>query len=101
MVGYGRLIYVDTEGRPDGRERYPADVADPNGNLDQMQLAHRAIVFERIPAWSEDVVPSDGYFMGCMRAFWDFHGVDRIVAYKRMHEWNMGRTMNESTGRRE
>jgi glycosyltransferase involved in cell wall biosynthesis len=101
VVGYGRLTYVDGAGKPDGRTRYPAEMRDPNGVLDQMQVAHRRLVFDKIAGWNPDAVPSDGCFLGNMSGFWKFNGVDRVVAYKRMHDWNMGQTMQQSTGRRE
>jgi spore maturation protein CgeD len=101
VVGYGRLTYVDGSGNPDGRTRFPEQVRDPNGVLDQMQVAHRRKIFEKIPEWNPDAVPSDGCFLGNLSGLWRFHGVDRVVAYKRMHDWNMGQTMAQSTGKRE
>jgi len=101
VVGYGRLTYVDGCGVPDGRTRYPEQVLDPNGTLDQMQVVHRRKIFERIPEWNPDAIPSDGCFLGNLSGLWRFHGVDKVVAYKRMHPLNMGNTMAQSTGRRE
>lgn len=101
VVGYGRLWYVNADGSDYGYERFPIDVTNPCGLLDQMQIAHRRSVFDKIPKWDEYAHPSDGVFMGGMRSLWPFHGVDRIVAYKRMHALNMGETGNRSTGKRE
>ena len=102
VVGYGRLVYIDGAGDPTGETRYFESVDDPFNVLDQNQVAHRRLVFERIPAWAEvDHLASDGEFFRAMRSVWLFCGIDRVVGYKRLHGLNMQTTADQSTGRRE
>ena len=102
VVGYGRLVYIDGAGDPTGEARYFERVDDPFCVLDQNQVAHRRLVFERIPAWAEvDHLASDGEFFRAMRRVWLFCGIDRVVGYKRLHGLNMQTTADQSTGRRE
>jgi RimJ/RimL family protein N-acetyltransferase len=102
VVGYGRLVYVDAAGHPTGETRYFESIGDPLYALDQNQVAHRRLVFDRVPAWAEvDHYASDGEFFRAMRSVWPFCGIDRVVGYKRLHGLNMQTTKDQSTGSRE
>jgi glycosyltransferase involved in cell wall biosynthesis len=102
FAGYGRLVYVNSEGIPLGPTRYPEGVSDPLGTLDQNQVAHRRGVFDRIPKWADAVDwASEGHFFRAVSRIWQFHGLDRVVAYKTEHDLCMSRTQTKSTGKRE
>lgn len=102
VAGYGRLVYVDGEGRPLGMTRYPEQVSDPLGNLDHNQVAHRSQVFQVLPRWADAIDwASEGHFFRAVSTRWKFHGIDRVVAYKTEHSLNMSTTKTQSSGRRE
>ena len=103
VVAYGRLDYVDRQGVLTGETRYFDTVADPYAVLDQNQVAHRRLAFDHVATWDEvdENFAADGAFFRRLSALWPFHGIDRVVGYKRRHELNMQITKLESTGRRE
>lgn len=95
MVGYGRLYHVNQKGHLTGQSRYFPEVSDPWNTLDHNQVAHRRSVFDQVTGWGQgefyDFAP-DGHFFRKLRALWPFHGIDKIVAYKRFHTMNMQNT---------
>jgi glycosyltransferase involved in cell wall biosynthesis len=102
VVAYGRLIFVDVSGLPNGRTIYVDRVIDPCNVLDHNQVAHRRLVFEQIPKWADAIdYSSEGHFFRAMSHRWAFHGVDQVVAYKRLHTLCMQVTLEKSTGVRE
>ena len=102
VAGYGRLNYADGNGTPLGLSRYFEVVSDPCQVLDQNQVAHRRLVFERIPKWPHAVDwASDGHFLREISRHWKFHGIDRLVAFKREHSMAMCSTQVRTTGKRE
>jgi len=102
VVGYGRLIYVDVSGLPNGRTIYVDRVTDPCNVLDHNQVAHRKLVFDRFPRWADAIdYSSEGHFFRSMSQHWEFHGIDQVIAYKRLHSLCMQVTLERSTGKRE
>ena len=95
VVGYGRLYYINENGHLTGETRFPKDISDPWNALDHNQVAHRRSALDKVQIWDQgdfgDFAP-DGYFFRKLRNYWDFHGIDRIVAYKRYHPLNMQNT---------
>jgi glycosyltransferase involved in cell wall biosynthesis len=102
-VSYGRLVYMLDEKTDAGQDRYPAEVSDPYCVLDYNQVAHKRFIFKEVPVWVPDPVDyaSDGHFFRAISKKWAFHGVDKVVAYKRGHAFNMQRTCSNTTGERE
>jgi glycosyltransferase involved in cell wall biosynthesis len=102
VLGYGKLIYVDKSGNPLSA-RYFERVEDPFAILDMNQMVHRRKAFNVVPQWP--FVPgeynSDGRFFNALAKHWPLHGRDQIVAYKRMHDYNMQSSQGGSTGIRE
>lgn len=102
ILAYGRLVYVDGAGQPIGMTRFPDSVQDPLGTLDHNQVAHRSLVFERVPRWADAIDwASEGHFFRALGHHWKFHGIDRVVAFKTEHALNMSTTKTNSTGQRE
>lgn len=104
MVGYGRLVYVDREGRPYGEERFPpGPTRDVRWKMDHNQFAHRRSIFEKVPRWPirAGEFELDALFFAALAEHWDFYPVDRIVAYKRMHSFNVTNTRQFTTTKRE
>lgn len=104
IVGYGRLGYMDADGTPTGKTRYFASVEDPFLKLDHNQFAHRRTTLSVIPRWEYAEPPhyfGDGQYMRALSRVWAFFGVDRLVALKRDHGFNMLTTREASRGRRE
>jgi RimJ/RimL family protein N-acetyltransferase len=101
VVGYGRLVLVDG-GRHRIKTWYADRIEDPLDVLDHKQVVHRRRVFERFPRWPDAVDwGSEGHFFRLLRSEWEFHGIDHEVAFHRWHDWNMQKTKESSTGRRE
>lgn len=104
MVGYGRLLYIDQAGKIRQESRYFPVVGDPYRKLDHNQFAHRRETMKMVPSWEYAPSPhfaGDAYYMRALSKHWEFIGVDRIVAYKREHKFNMLRTRSGSRGVRE
>lgn len=103
LVAYGRLVYMIDELTPISQERYFEEVKDPLGVLDLNQVIHKSSMLKQVPKWIDDPgFASDGYFFrGLMNTAKRFYGIDKVVAYKRFHKYNMQHTMRNTTGKRE
>lgn len=104
IVGYGRLNYIDCHGAPTHETRYFEKVEDPFCKLDHNQFAHRRSTLAFIPRWEYAEHPhyfGDGQYMRALSKRWRFIGIDRVVAYKRDHPFNMLKTRGASRGPRE
>lgn len=104
IVAYGRLFYVDAAGLPTGESIYFDHIDDPWNKLDHNQLAHRRVALNDVKTWGNgdfgDYAP-DGHFFRRLRNLWDFHGIDKPVAYKRLHDLNMQKTKKATGAHRE
>jgi spore maturation protein CgeD len=111
FLGYGRLIYIDKEGKDVG-QRFPWGPWAVEGAriahtiLDHNQIAHRSEALKKVPRWPTDervdmALSLDGHFMTELLKFWNFMPIDRIVAYKRFHGLNLQWTGKGSTSKRE
>lgn len=104
MAGYGRMLYINEEGKPYGEERFPPG---PRRRvrwiIDHDQVAHRRSVFEKVPRWPilQNSYALDACFFVEIAKHWDFVPIDGIVAYKRVHSFNMTNTRSFSTAKRE
>jgi hypothetical protein len=104
MVGYGKLIYVTRDGAPNGEERFPpGPTKDVRWKIDHNQCAHRRAVLEKVPSWPTGPrdFPMDASFFFLLASHWDFYPIDQVVAYKRIHSFNMMGTWRSTTAQRE
>jgi spore maturation protein CgeD len=104
MVGYGRLIYIYVDGKPTGETRYFDLIGDPFCKLDHNQFAHRRSTLFSVSRWEHPEPPhyfGDGQYMRALSKIWPLVGVDRVVAYKRRHPFEMLTTREASRGQRE
>lgn len=109
VVGYGRLIYVDKEGKKVG-DRFPygtwavGGLTIPFSLVDHNQVAHRTEALKVVPQWptkAQDDFALDGHFFADLAKSWPFWPIDRVVAYKRFHGLNLQWTRGSTTSRRE
>lgn len=107
VMGYGRLRYM-LEDEDAERGLFPGGpVTDVYGKLDQSQVAHRRVVFEKVPQWpiasKEIEYAADGVFYRQLisAGYGPVWPVDALVTYKRIHPFNLQATQAASNERRE
>jgi spore maturation protein CgeD len=104
VVGYGRLHYINLNGSLTGATRFFNSVPDPFGVLDMNQCVHRRETMEKVPGWrtvASDCYEGDAHFFRDLSKAWPFCGIDKVVAYKRVHGHNLQHTKHQTTGARE
>lgn len=106
MIGYGRSVHVNKNGKSIGVEQYPGGpIYNPLSVLGQTQMSHRTELFNVIPRWPTQNIDyaSDGFFFKSLvdTGFGPIVGIDRVVSYHRFHPYNMLRTFDKTTSTRE
>lgn len=106
-MAYGRLQYVEADGRVTGTLFPGGPVMDPLCQLDQSQVAHRRSCLDVVPEWPSDpdvigyVVDGLFYRSLVQAGFGPIWPVDALVTYKQNHAFNMQHTAHLSGERRE
>jgi SAM-dependent methyltransferase len=101
--GYGRVLLMNMD-KVHGSIFPKSPCTTPLSNLDHNQVAHRVETFKVITEWPTEEKGDyalEGHYFNMLAQHWPFIGLDKIVAYKSYHPFNMQKTRDQSTSVRE
>jgi len=100
---YGRVTLMNRE-KVHGSIFPKSPCTTPLSNLDHNQIAHRVETFQTIKEWptqEKGDYALEGHYFNMLAEHWPFVGLDKVVAYKMYHPFNMQATREQSTSVRE
>lgn len=101
--GYGRVMLMNMD-KVHGSIFPKSPCTQPLSNLDHNQVAHRAETFKVVTQWPTEErgdYALEGHYFNMLAQHWPFIGLDKVVAYKSYHPFNMQKTRDQSTAVRE
>ena len=101
--GYGRVMLMNMD-KVHGSIFPKSPCTQPLSNLDHNQVAHRAETFKIVTQWPTEEKGDyalEGHYFNMLAEHWPFVGLDKVVAYKSYHPFNMQKTRDQSTSVRE